>query len=304
MRRARNASSHVKSDYEQRREANIARNQAMLEALGIQSRPPPPVAPMERRRRRRRQPSRDRQVPVRMSTRWRAQQPQRASTAADALTDERQGAAGTEVREDGGGAALASETVSSLRAMCAPRGIARSGPKAALIARLLEPPQAYRSQGRQGDEGRERGAGRVRRPPPAPPSESVLNGAYFVRTFVGEHVPEDWPLEEKRMFGFAMFMVRGNMFMGFGMSPTWGEQLLVRVGENAVTAALAGQPAGVRRCMTSNGRTFSGTLMIDAEQYGSNHKMRRWFDLAMAYNCTMEAKDSSEKPRKKAKVKS
>lgn len=63
-------------------------------------------------------------------------------------------------------------------------------------------------------------------------------------------------------------------------------------------ATLAGQPAGVTRCGAGS-RTFRGTLMIDAEQFGSSRKMRRWFDLAIAYNRTMEAKAPADKPRKK-----
>ena len=74
-------------------------------------------------------------------------------------------------------------------------------------------------------------------------TESELNGWHFVQTFVADNVPEDWDFEEKQMFGFAMFMVRGNMFLGFGNnSSSYSENLLVRVGEEAVISTLADSP--------------------------------------------------------------
>ena len=48
-----------------------------------------------------------------------------------------------------------------------------------------------------------------------------------VRSYVVEHVPEEDALEERQMFGMAMWLVRGNMFLGVGLN---SEQLLVRVG--------------------------------------------------------------------------
>ena len=86
--------------------------------------------------------------------------------------------------------------------------------------------------------------------------------------------------------------------MGFGLSSSWNEQLLVRVGEDAVIETLATKPHGVRRCV-GGGRTFSGTLMVEPDQFGGN-KLQHWFDLAVAHNRTMKAKLSSEKrPQKK-----
>ena len=49
-----------------------------------------------------------------------------------------------------------------------------------------------------------------------------------VRAYVEEHVPEEHTLEERQMFGMAMWLVRGNMFLGVGLN---SEQLLVRVGD-------------------------------------------------------------------------
>ena len=131
-------------------------------------------------------------------------------------------------------------------------------------------------------------------------TESELNGWHFVQTFVADNVPEDWDFEEKQMFGFAMFMVRGNMFLGFGNnSSSYGENLLVRVGEDAVISTLADSPVGVQRCIMKSGRAFPGTLMIESSQFNSMSKLRHWFNLAMAYNRTMKAKASSEKPRRR-----
>jgi len=49
-----------------------------------------------------------------------------------------------------------------------------------------------------------------------------------VRSYVEEHVPEEHTLEERQMFGMAMWLVRGNMFLGVGLN---SERLLVRVGD-------------------------------------------------------------------------
>ena len=48
-----------------------------------------------------------------------------------------------------------------------------------------------------------------------------------VRSYVEEHMPEEDALEERQMFGMAMWLVRGNMFLGVGLN---SERLLVRVG--------------------------------------------------------------------------
>ena len=91
---------------------------------------------------------------------------------------------------------------------------------------------------------------------------------------------------------------RRQMFLGVGFR---SERLLVRVGEDAVESALAVHPAGVTRCTTElpgRHRTFPGTLMIDLEQF-RGAKLREWYELAMAYNGTLKAKESSARPRKK-----
>ena len=118
-----------------------------------------------------------------------------------------------------------------------------------------------------------------------------------VRTFLDEHVPEGYSVDEKNMFGFAMFLVRGNMFLGVNHR---SERLLVRIGEERVESALA--PPGVTRCGSENGRVFRGTIMVEPELYKGDDRLATWFNLAMAHNATMEAKEAQEKPRKKKRA--
>jgi len=139
-------------------------------------------------------------------------------------------------------------------------------------------------------------AARMRAPKPrARVPSAVVEG---VRAFVEEHVPDEWQLEEREMFGMAIWMVRGNMFLGIGLR---SERLLVRVGEAQVEATLAQGERGVSRCSAASGRTFSGTLMVDLEQFRGAALLRRWFELAMAHNRTLKAKAPSDKPRKRSK---
>ena len=120
-----------------------------------------------------------------------------------------------------------------------------------------------------------------------------------VRTYLEENLPEDASIADKRMFGMDMFMVRGNMFMGIGYQ---SKRLLARVGEDAVVKTLAENRPGVARCQSSDGsRVFSGTLMIDQEEFTGNVKLGKWFALALAYNMSMEEKEPGEKARKKAR---
>ena len=134
-------------------------------------------------------------------------------------------------------------------------------------------------------------------PRPPPPDESLLIG--HVRRFVEENLPEEHTVEERRMFGMCMWLVRGNMFLGVGLR---SEHMLVRVGEPAVEPLLAAHPEGVRRCgseLPGAHRVFPGTLMVEPAQYMGDAQMRAWFERALAYNATMRAKEPSAKPRKK-----
>lgn len=134
-----------------------------------------------------------------------------------------------------------------------------------------------------------------RLPPPSADSPLVGN----VRRFVEENVPDDHTLEERKMFGMAMWMVRGNMFLGVGAT---SGRLLVRVGEPAVEPLLSAHPEGVRRCGSEH-RGFPGTLMVEPEQFRGDAQLRVWFEHAMRHNATMQAKEPSAKPRKQKAAK-
>jgi hypothetical protein len=67
---------------------------------------------------------------------------------------------------------------------------------------------------------------RARAPGPSSASSSLVDG---VRAYIEEHVPPElFAVEERAMFGCAMFLVRGNMFLGVAMR---SERLLARMGE-------------------------------------------------------------------------
>ena len=87
------------------------------------------------------------------------------------------------------------------------------------------------------------------------------------------------------------------MFLGVNHR---SERLLVRIGEERVESALA--PPGVTRCGSENGRVFRGTIMVEPELYKGDDRLATWFNLAMAHNATMEAKEAQEKPRKKKRA--
>lgn len=111
---------------------------------------------------------------------------------------------------------------------------------------------------------------------------AVIEG---VRAFVEEHVPDGWMLEEREMFGFVMWMVRGKMFLGVGLrSPV----LLLRVGEELVEKTLACYSVGVSRCVSASGRTFKGSLLVESEHFCGEEKMRGWFELALRHHATSQ----------------
>ena len=70
---------------------------------------------------------------------------------------------------------------------------------------------------------------------PQPTAESPMIGN--VRRFVEENLPDDHVVEERRMFGMCMWLVRGNMFLGVGLN---SDRMLLRVGEPAVEAVRDG----------------------------------------------------------------
>ena len=40
--------------------------------------------------------------------------------------------------------------------------------------------------------------------------------------------------------------------------------------------------------------------MIDADAYKGDARLKRWYDMALAYNLTMVEKEPGEKPRKRS----
>ena len=72
-------------------------------------------------------------------------------------------------------------------------------------------------------------------------------------------MPGDWDLEERRMFGMIMWMVRGHMFIDVSLS---SQKLIVRVGEENVDPILAKHSAiGVEQCASADGaRVYKGTI--------------------------------------------
>ena len=139
---------------------------------------------------------------------------------------------------------------------------------------------------------------RPARPPPATAETPLIDN---VRRYIEENVPDDHELEERRMFGMVMWLVRGNMFLGVG---TTSGRMLVRVGEPHTQSLLDDHPEGVRRCSSSANRTFPGTLIVESPQFRGEEQMAFWFAQAMRHNASMAAKEPSAKPRKKAKTSS
>ncbi len=95
----------------------------------------------------------------------------------------------------------------------------------------------------------------------------------------------------KRMFGGLCFMVRGNMLVG-----TFRGGMMARVGKEDHIAALKLPGASA---MEMKGRVMEGFILIDAKSVDSDAAMKRWIDMALAYNATLPAKTA--KPAKKPK---
>ena len=132
--------------------------------------------------------------------------------------------------------------------------------------------------------------------PKKPPSREAALLAEGVQAYLAEHVVDGDALEERQMFGCNMWLLRGHMFLGVQLK---SGKLLVRVGEEHVEDVLAQHPEGVARCVASNGRTFSGTLLVQPDQFRGGAKIRSWFEYAARHNGEMVAKEPHEKPRRK-----
>jgi TfoX/Sxy family transcriptional regulator of competence genes len=104
-----------------------------------------------------------------------------------------------------------------------------------------------------------------------------------------------FPTERKRMFGGLCFMLNGNMLMG-----TFRGGLMARVSKATHVEALKIPGA---KAMEMQGRVMEGFILIDAESVEDDEALKRWVDMALAYNATLPTKAS--KPDKRiAKKKS
>jgi hypothetical protein len=101
-----------------------------------------------------------------------------------------------------------------------------------------------------------------------------------VRAVLGDH-PR---LHEQKMFGGLAFMIAGNMSVGIV-----GENLMVRVGPDAYTDALALPHA---REMDFTGRPMRGFVFVDAAGITSRTELEAWVDRGLAFAESLPAKNT------------
>ena len=87
---------------------------------------------------------------------------------------------------------------------------------------------------------------------------------------------------ERRMFGGIAFMAHGNMCCGVS-----GENLMVRLGEDAADAALDERGA---RPMDFTGRPMKGYAFVGAEGTSTDAALRSWIERTLAFADTLPAK--------------
>ena len=92
-------------------------------------------------------------------------------------------------------------------------------------------------------------------------------------------------VEEKKMFGGLMFMVRGKMCISVGR-----DRLMCRIDPAIHDAALERKGC---RTMTMKGREYRGYVHIDREAVKSSRDLGYWIGLALDYNTKV---DASAKP--------
>jgi len=93
---------------------------------------------------------------------------------------------------------------------------------------------------------------------------------------------EQTELSERKMFGGLAFMVRGNMCCGIV-----GEELMVRVGPEQYTAALA-QPHA--REMDFTGRPMRGMVMVANDGLASDEALERWIRQCILFVSSLPSK--------------
>ena len=95
----------------------------------------------------------------------------------------------------------------------------------------------------------------------------------------------------KRMFSGTGFMLNGNLLLG-----THKGGLIVRVGPDAQAAAVKRQGA---KAMEMGGRQMNGWVVVDALGANTETQLRRWIDMAPAFNKTLPPDAAKKKSAKK-----
>jgi TfoX N-terminal domain len=97
----------------------------------------------------------------------------------------------------------------------------------------------------------------------------------------------------QKMFGGTAYLVNNNLVIG-----THGEGLIVRVGPEAVEAALDNPHA---RQMEMGGRVMKGWILVDADG-ATAQDLPGWVALAMAFNATLPPDAAKARKAPKAKA--
>ena len=111
---------------------------------------------------------------------------------------------------------------------------------------------------------------------------------------IRELLEDDPRIREKRMFGGVVFMANGNMAAGI-----IGDELMVRVGPEAHTAAVALPHA---RMMDFTGRPMRGFVQVAPAGFEEDGELSAWLARGIAYAVTQEKK--APRARKTAKSRS
>ncbi|MDO8209101.1 TfoX/Sxy family protein [Conexibacter sp. CPCC 206217] len=91
-------------------------------------------------------------------------------------------------------------------------------------------------------------------------------------------------ISERRMFGGLMFLQHGNLVCG-----VMGETLLLRLGEEQATAALAEPHV---RPMEMARRPSRSTVYVEPAACAGDVELRGWVERALGFVATLPAKES------------
>ena len=106
---------------------------------------------------------------------------------------------------------------------------------------------------------------------------------------IRDHLDDERDVIERKMFGGAAFMIRGNMCCG-----VVGDELMVRVGPDAYDEALLRPHA---REMDFTGKPMRGMLYVGAKGIDADKDLAAWIDRGAAFASSLPGK----KPRKSKK---